>query len=123
MKIKTNCGKLRDIFDKLIDSHAKYCSLTVYLAVDEIVPFRGRVIFRHYLPKKHDRFGIMLYRFCDCKGYVYNMTLYLGPFLCCCVVSIFKLNGAYSALHILRENLMESGTFWSLFILLTVSPP
>ena len=53
---------MRALFDKLIDSYAKYCSLTDHLAVDEIIVlFTGRVIFKQYIPKKHKEFGIKLY--------------------------------------------------------------
>jgi len=40
---------MRALFDKLSDSYAKYYSLTVHLAVDEIIVlFIGRVIFKQY---------------------------------------------------------------------------
>ena len=55
---------MRAIFDKLNDSYAKYYSLTKHSAGDEfIVPFTGRVIFKHYIPKIHK-----LYKLCDSKG-------------------------------------------------------
>jgi len=39
---------MRTVFDKLIDSYTKYCSLPEHLAVDEIiVVFKGRVLFKH----------------------------------------------------------------------------
>ena len=41
-----------------------------HLAVDEvIVKYKGRVIFRQYIPKKHKRFGIKIYKLCDETGY------------------------------------------------------
>ena len=64
--------------DKLNNSYAKYNGWTRHLAVDKIiVPFKSRVIFTHYMPKKHKRFGINLYKVCGSKGYTYNMTMYL----------------------------------------------
>jgi len=30
-----------------------------------IVKFKGRVIFRQYIPKKRKCFGIKIYKFCD----------------------------------------------------------
>ena len=48
------------------------------LAVDEvIVKYKGRVIFRQYIPKKHERFRIKIYKLCDETGYTYNMTVYV----------------------------------------------
>jgi hypothetical protein len=49
------------------------------LAVDEIiVKFKGRVIFREYIPKKHKHFGIKIFKLCGAAGYTYDMTVYLG---------------------------------------------
>jgi hypothetical protein len=42
------------------------------------VLFKGRVIFKQYIPKKHKQFGIKLYKLYDFKGYTYNMNMYLG---------------------------------------------
>jgi hypothetical protein len=40
------------------------------------VLFKGRVIFKQYIPKKHKQFGIKLYKLYDFKGYAYNMNMY-----------------------------------------------
>ena len=69
--------KFGAVFDKLSDSYAKCYSLTKHIAVDEmIVLFKDRVIFRQCIPKIDKQFGIKLYKLCDSKGYVYNMTVY-----------------------------------------------
>jgi len=40
-------------------THAKHCSPTEHLAVDEIIVlFKWRVIFKQYIPKKHKEFVI-----------------------------------------------------------------
>jgi len=71
--------KLRTVFDKLKDSYAKFYNPSEHLAVDEvIVSFKGRVIFRQYIPKKRKRFGIKIYKLCDESGYTYDMRVYLG---------------------------------------------
>jgi hypothetical protein len=47
--------------------------------VDEvIVSFKGRVIFRQYIPKKRKRFGTKIYKLCDESGYTYDMRVYMG---------------------------------------------
>jgi hypothetical protein len=52
---------------------------TENLAVDEvIVLFKGKVVFRQYIPKKRKRFGIKIYKLCDSTGYTYDMKPYLG---------------------------------------------
>jgi hypothetical protein len=46
------------VFDELIDSYAKYYSPIEHATIDEIVVlFEGRVIFKQYIPKKHERLG------------------------------------------------------------------
>jgi len=67
---------MRALIDKLIDSYAKYYSLTDHLAVDEIILLcKGRVIFKQYITEKHKHFGIKLYKSCDYKLYTNNMTV------------------------------------------------
>jgi len=71
--------KMRHLFDILNEKFSKFYSPSEHLAVDEvIVKYKGRVIFRQYIPKKHKRFGIKIYKLCDETGYTYNMTVYLG---------------------------------------------
>ena len=43
-----------------------------------IVLYKGRVVFRQYIPKKHKRFGIKIYKLCESQGYTYDMSVYLG---------------------------------------------
>jgi hypothetical protein len=67
------------MFDMLNDAYAKYYSPTEHLAVDEItVLFKGRVVFKQYIPKKHKRFRIKIHKLCNSKGYTYNMRVYRG---------------------------------------------
>ena len=59
----------------------KFCELyspTEHLAVDEvIVLYKGRVVFRQYIPMKYKRFGIKIYKLCDSLVYNYDMSVYL----------------------------------------------
>jgi len=43
-----------------------------------IVKFKGRVIFRQYIPKKRKCFGIKIYKLCDESGCMYDMRVYVG---------------------------------------------
>jgi len=71
--------KLRTVFDKLNEAYAKFYNPLEHLAVDEVtVKFRGRVIFRQYIPQKRKHFSIKLYKLCDESGYTYDMRVYLG---------------------------------------------
>jgi hypothetical protein len=46
-------------------------------APDEvIVKFKDRLVFQQYIPKKHTRSGIKLYKFCDANGYMHDMAVY-----------------------------------------------
>jgi hypothetical protein len=54
---------MKTIFDKFNEAYEKYYSPAEHLAVNEItVLFRVRIIFRQYIPKKHKRFGMKIYR-------------------------------------------------------------
>jgi len=43
-----------------------------------MVKFKGRVIFKQYIPKKRKHFSIKIYKLCDESGYTYDMRAYLG---------------------------------------------
>jgi len=59
--------------DTLNETYAKFFNPSEHLAVDEvIVKFRGRVIFRQYIPKKRKLFVIKIYKLCDDSGYTYE---------------------------------------------------
>jgi hypothetical protein len=63
----------------LNQAYAKFYGPSEHLSVDEvIVKFKGRVIFRQYIPKKRKCFGIKIYKLCDNSGYTYDMRVYLG---------------------------------------------
>ena len=61
------------------DNYAKFYNPLENLALDKvIVKYRGRVIFRQYIPKKRKCFGIKIYKLCDEAGYMCAMRVYLG---------------------------------------------
>ena len=54
---------------------SKFYSLSKHLAVDEvIVKFKGRVLFKQYIPKKLKRFSIKMFKLCYPTGYTYDMN-------------------------------------------------
>jgi hypothetical protein len=70
---------MRTIFDTLNQAHAKFNNPSEHLAADKLtVKFKGRVIFRQYIPKKRKHFGIKIYKLCEESGYTYDMRVYLG---------------------------------------------
>ena len=71
--------KLTTVFDKLNEAYAKFYNPSEHLVVDEVtVKFKGRVIFRQYIPKKRKCFSIKIYKLCDESGYTYDKRVYLG---------------------------------------------
>jgi hypothetical protein len=63
----------------LNNAYAKFYNSSEHLAVDKIIVlFRGRVVFKQYIPKIHKRFGIKIFKLRDCTGYAYDMKVYLG---------------------------------------------
>jgi hypothetical protein len=57
--------KVRTVFDKLNEAYTKFYNPSEHLAEgDVIVKFKGRFIFRQYIPKKRKCFGIKIYKLC-----------------------------------------------------------
>ena len=49
------------------------------LVVDEsLIPFRGRLAFRQYIPGKSHKYGVKLYKLCSPDGYTWNLQIYCG---------------------------------------------
>jgi len=71
--------KIRDLFEILNATFSKFYNPSDNLAIDKvIVSFKGRVIFKEYIPKKRKRFGIKMFKLCDLTGYTYDMKVYWG---------------------------------------------
>jgi hypothetical protein len=61
--------KKKNIFDAPNNKFCEKYSPPKHLAVDEvIVLYRGGVIVWQYIPKKHNRFGIKIYKLCKLSG-------------------------------------------------------
>ncbi|CAG4952090.1 unnamed protein product [Colias eurytheme] len=70
---------------KMMIDHARETFKTTFIpgkkmCIDEsIVPFKGRLIIKQYLPKKRNRFGIKLFVLCDVEtGYIVDFIVYCG---------------------------------------------
>jgi len=71
--------KIRDLSEYLNATFSKFYNPSENLAIDEvIVSFKGRVIFKQYIPKKRKCFGIKIFKLCNSTGYTYDMKVYLG---------------------------------------------
>jgi len=71
--------KLRDLFEIIRTKFSKFYNPSEHLAINEvIVKFKGRVLFKQYIPTKRKSFGIKMFKLCDSTGYTYDMNVYLG---------------------------------------------
>jgi len=62
--------KIRDLFEIIRTNFSKFYNPSEYLAVDEvIVKFKGRTVFKQYIPKKRKCFSIKMFKLCDSTGY------------------------------------------------------
>ena len=65
-----------------------------------MVPFRGRLGFRQYIPGKSHKYGCKLFKLCTTDGYTLNLELYTGqsttcPPLGCTESLVMRLIGFY----------------------------
>jgi hypothetical protein len=62
--------KIQDMCEILIRISSKFYNPSENLPTDKmIVLFKGRVIFRQYIPRKHKCFDIKIYKLCGLSGY------------------------------------------------------
>ena len=72
--------KVRNLYDHLSQKFETTYTPNGNIAVDEsMIPWRGRVSFRQFIPSKPIRYGIKLYLACESgSGYVHRMEMYTG---------------------------------------------
>jgi hypothetical protein len=76
-KIITGYGKLYKYLKRL-NCLLKILNPTKPVAIDEvIVLFKGKVIFKQHVLRKHKKFIIKIYEICDTSGCTYDSSLYL----------------------------------------------
>lgn len=70
---------IRDVWDKIMINLKKHYIPGANLTVDEqLVPYRGRVSFRQYIPSKPDKYGMKIWWICDSSN---SYPLYGMPYL------------------------------------------
>ncbi|EPB78763.1 hypothetical protein ANCCEY_02153 [Ancylostoma ceylanicum] len=75
------------------------------VCIDEsLVPFRGRIAFRQYIPGKRHRYGIKLFKLCTEGGYTYRTIIYAGKETHTRVVSV-----AEKVVMALMDGLLDAG--------------
>ena len=49
------------------------------ISIDEsMIPWRGRLVFRQYIPGKAHKYGIKMYKLAAINGYTWNYIIYTG---------------------------------------------
>ena len=105
-KIKLIVNHLREKFS---DSFRPFN----HLCIDEsMVLFKGRLIFRQFIPSKRTRFGIKLFIICDCEtGYILDFIVYTGK--CTEIVSTEEYGVSGAVVQTLMQKYLGQGhTLW-----------
>ena len=72
-------AKIQPLIDLLTRNFQEIYVPGENFVIDEtLIPWRGRLIFRQYIPNKTHRYGIKLFKLCSEKGYTYNLSVYSG---------------------------------------------
>lgn len=67
-KSKDKLAPIRELWEEINHKLQKYYLPGENLTIDEqLIPFRGRVSFKQYLPSKPDKYGIKMWWICDSK--------------------------------------------------------
>lgn len=79
-KKQDRLAAVRDIFTKFVQNCQKNYSLGENVTLDEkLEAFRGRCLFRQYIPSKPAKYGLKIFALVDAKlFYLYNMEIYAG---------------------------------------------
>lgn len=72
-------GKIRPLVDILQRKYQALYRPGENIVIDEtLVPWRGRLIFKQYIPNKAHRYGIKLFKLCSIDGYTWAFKIYSG---------------------------------------------
>ncbi|CAG4918539.1 unnamed protein product [Colias eurytheme] len=73
-------GPIRQVFDDIVKVSSELYSPSDCCKLDEmLLGFRGRCVFKMYIPSKPDEYGIKIVMLCDSKtAYMINAFVYLG---------------------------------------------
>ena len=68
INVKDRLRKIRPILDLLQNSFQSCLHPHQKPVIDKsLISFKGRLVFKQYIPTKRHRFGIKLFVLCDCK--------------------------------------------------------
>ncbi|KAJ8930925.1 hypothetical protein NQ314_016224 [Rhamnusium bicolor] len=71
--------KIRNIIELCCKQFQETLEPAEELVIDEsMVTWRGRLVFRQYLPAKSHKYGVKVYKICTPEGYTYDLIVYAG---------------------------------------------
>ncbi|KAG5883488.1 hypothetical protein JTB14_013132 [Gonioctena quinquepunctata] len=71
--------KIRPVLDMLNNSFQQTYTMRQEMVIDEsMIPWRGRLKFRQYIPTKSHKYGVKLFKLCSPSGYTWKCQIYTG---------------------------------------------
>jgi hypothetical protein len=71
--------KVQNLFEIPNRTFSKFYNHSQHVAVYEVIGlYKGRVVFRQYIPKKHKNFFIKIYKQCEETSYTYDLKIHMG---------------------------------------------
>ena len=97
--------KIQDVTRQITGNFQVVRTPGSHLVVDEtMVPWRGRLAFRQYIPGNAHKYGFKLYKLCGDDGYTYMLSVYSGK-----VDAAPELQHAEAVVRQLVEGLLDAG--------------
>ncbi|KAG5864095.1 hypothetical protein JTB14_010707 [Gonioctena quinquepunctata] len=71
--------KIRPVLDMLNNSFQQTYTVGQEMVIDgSMIPWRGRLKFRQYIPTKSHKYGVKLFKLCSPSGYTWKCQIYTG---------------------------------------------
>ena len=71
--------KLKPLLDLLKERFSSLYMPGSVISIDEsMIPWRGRLLFRQYVPGKTHKYGVKMYKLVATNGYTWNYVIYTG---------------------------------------------
>ena len=71
--------KLKPRLDLLKARFKLVCIPGAVITIDEtMIPWRGRLLFKQYIPDKAHKYGVKMYKLAATNGYTWNYSIYTG---------------------------------------------
>nr|CAH7757259.1 unnamed protein product [Callosobruchus chinensis] len=72
-------AKIRPVLFVLENNFQTIYTLGPDIVIDEtMVPWRGRLLFKQYIPGKKHKYGVKLFKICNPKGFTWKIQIYSG---------------------------------------------